>query len=539
MLFDNPASAALIPYNELIPNPTYPNNISYRDSKGAIHTRVGYDRSQTGQWNLYNQVAQDLINTFDARNRIVVEQLKPSQLTPEKIRETDLLYFAVSPGINGLHENWETIRNSNNRYGRTTWQAGLKNNDGTKEAWRAWPGQTFTSYAAGDDISTQVMMTIYHEVFVEQSLSMILDTRTANANLQSSGSRNTQKLFFLTAFFEDFTPTGGEKIFGPLLFRQFMPDMYPDEYGRVTAANFNSELYRGRYEIGTPAYSQIHGSMWVNSAGTATVSAYAAGGQWGAADFPDHQFTSGNIRYNRIFRTHANATPNTAFNNASGGIVEKEYTSWAVRHFQVGGTSIATNANVLYKFNNDYMANRVGHNNNVVEDGKNYFWAGDWMVSALFGSTNNSSVWSILKNRNRVNADPQYDLIVVPHTPRLDNPADGTMVYVITADELRPNSFNIPFEVVVFPDTADPELASITAVVESHGDHPLTSYDTPPSPANPEINTIYTLRTYDDWVAIGRPKSFLVRITATDVLDHIDPGIEYVLVQIREAFDLN
>lgn len=283
---------------------------------------VGYDFEKTVKDNMNNKITQQLIKAFDGQFRIEIIQKEPQYLTVDDVKSADLIYISNQEGINGMSLNWNNISNR------------LKDESLPNCDW-----STVCPWKDGQDISAEVLMTLYDECIYEQNRALIVCHSVMQT--ESSGNEypmrsNLTKLYYMMNLFDN-----------ALAWARFMPEQYPD----VADDNFSKIRISGGYE-------------------TATVDVYS-GGDYG--------------------------TFNSVFEEASSP--EAEYPQynledWVIQYFLVRTTDNGSAPVPGFEFQND-----IGYWANIVQEGETKLTVKYYIDPMFMSATTKANIWKILKNR--------------------------------------------------------------------------------------------------------------------------------------------
>lgn len=191
---------------------------------------VGYDLEKTVEYNLNNEITQQILDAFDGQCRIEIIQKEPQYLTVEDVKSADLIYISNQEGINGMSKNWNSISDR------------LKDESLPYCDW-----DTCCKLTDEQDISSDVLMALYDECIYERNRALIVAHSVLKENGDSERTwpitRNLTKLYHMMNYFDE-----------ALSWAYFMPDMYP--------------------EVANENFSRIHTP---DGFGTATVDVYKGG----------------------------------------------------------------------------------------------------------------------------------------------------------------------------------------------------------------------------------------------------------------------
>lgn len=153
---------------------------------------IGYDLGKTSAENLANETTKNLLNAFDQQYRIEILQKTPANLSPEDVKNADLLYFSIEIGVEGIQHYWNQI--SEERV-----KSGL-------EGLAPYSYGTSGRIPYNDDISGETLMTIYDECIYKRNVAIMMGHNYINTDKNAWGGRvekNLTKLFNFLVYFKD------------------------------------------------------------------------------------------------------------------------------------------------------------------------------------------------------------------------------------------------------------------------------------------------------------------------------------------------
>ncbi len=221
---------------------------------------VGYDFSKSAVWNLNTEATKTILNGFNQNYRIEIIQKSLENLTPEDVKSADLLYLSRTEAINGITTHWDKISEQRKKYGEDPLMPLSDRAEGK------------FNLTASQDISAEVLFTIYDECIYNRRVALIMDHNLgifgADIYNRNKVTRNSSKLYFMMEMFDD-----------AKLFSSFMPTQYPDdavdEFTRINSDGtlticpdsqhragydylYNLEFIDDNAEDGVNAWNELH-----------------------------------------------------------------------------------------------------------------------------------------------------------------------------------------------------------------------------------------------------------------------------------------
>ncbi len=447
----------------------YSNNPEDEDKPySEIINGVGYDFTKTAMDNLANDTTKQILNAFDSQYRIEIIQVEPQYLTSEMVKEADLIYLSNQEGINGMSQNWNNL--DNNLLGEEL------------------PDCNFTTicpFTAEQDISSEVLMTLYDECIYEQNRALIV----AYSVMQDSGgnnewpiTKNISKLYYMMNMFDD-----------ALSWAYFMPEQYPDvanelytkirTQGNSTTVDICPDPDSGRYNIVFPQEEEEE-------------------------EEPDPE-----------------ATPTPTPTNAPVPVYD--LVQWYPEYFHVYAKEDTSRNNPLYPYQNN-----IWEWNNVVHEGETKLTVGFWLPNLLMDATTKDNIWQILRNRKL-----DTSMLVVEVT-NAETTVEEVPRKVIYADEFAPDSFDVKYKVLLLGSSRYP--SSLTGITLTFEDGSYAGSGSILQYGEENTNNVRHGFTVDGTSGGDLNPSRTVRkitITATDSNGKVGTAEVYVIV--REAFQLN
>ncbi len=427
---------------------------------------VGYDFEKTAEENLTNEVAKQLLDAFDNQFRIEIIQMQPQNLTVEDVMSADLIYISNQEAINGLSKHWNNLSDAMS-------EASLPECD--------W--DTYCPLTEEQDISTEVLMTLYDECIYERNRALIVahsvTKEDGNNEVSWPIERNLTKLYHMMNFFDE-----------ALTWAYFMPDMYPD--------------------VAVAEYSKIR-----QVGGEATVDVYKdnATGMYNLI-FPDEDSDED---------AEAVALASVEDENLQTNLV-----MWAKDYFMVYSPEDLGRNYPFYAYQND-----IGANANFVREGETKLTV-KYYIDPLFsnGGIMHRNIWQILRNR-RLDTS-----VLVVEVTNAEKTAETVPRNIIYADELDPNSFDIDYKVMLLGTPRNP--SSLTDITLTFEDGTVAGHGTTLEYGVENTNNVRQGFTQDGTAGGELNPSITMRkvtITATD--SNGKQGTAEVYVVVREAFMLN
>ena len=432
---------------------------------------VGYDLEKTAEENLTNEITQQLLEAFDGKYRIEIIQMQPQNLTVDDVKSADLIYISNQEAINGLSLNWNDISDAIH-------DESLPDCD--------W--DTYCPLTEEQDISTEVLMTLYDECIYTRNRALIVGHSVTKEDRVNEVSwpieRNLTKLYHMMNYFDE-----------ALNWAYFMPEMYP--------------------EVAKEEYSKIR-----QVGGEATVDTYKSANGMYNLEFPDLDGEEEDSE-----EAEGAEEPESGEEDEN---LQLEQVLWARDYFRVFAPTDLERNNPIYADQNDIGANanfvRLGETKLTVK----YYM--DPMFSRI--GTTHQNIWQILRNR-------QLDTsVLVVEVTNGELTAETTPRRIIYADEFDPNSFDVDYKVLLLGTPKNPSsLVDITLTFE---DGTVAGHGTTLEYGVENTTNVRQGFTMDGTQSGSLNPSVTMRkvtITATD--SNGKTGTAEVYVVVREAFMLN
>lgn len=430
---------------------------------------VGYNFEKTAEENLANAVTKQILDAFDNQFRIEIIQVQPQNLTVEDVKSADLIYISNQEAINGLSHHWNDLSDAI-----------------VDESLPYCDWDTYCPLSEEQDISTEVLMTLYDECIYERNRALIV----THSVLKESGTnevswpieRNLTKLYHMMNFFDE-----------ALDWAYFMPDMYPD--------------------VAKDEYSKIR-----QGGSVATVDVYK---------------DEGTGMYNLLFPDDDSQEMETVSEEVmelreGEENLQTNLSLWVRNYFLVFEPEDLGRTNPLYAYEND-----IGANANFVRDGETKLTV-KYYIDPLFsnGGIMHRNIWQILRNRK---LDTSVLVVEVTNAQKTAETISRNIIY---ADEFDAESFAIDYKVLLLGTPKNPSsMADVTLTFEDGG---VAGKGTVLEYGVENTNNVRHGFTTDGTAsgilnpAVTQKK---VLITATD--SNGKTGTAEVFVVVREAFMLN